>query len=143
MMSEQTMNILRRAGWEESRRISVDGWRAVLEEEGFGLNDAAEQFLAEFGGISVPDGGPGQTMYRASFAFDPTLCLGEEDRFAEWSEVLGSVISPIGELEEGRFFLGMDSRGTIYVIADRLGRLGAQESALDALALGRAPEWLP
>lgn len=142
MISKETRRVLRLAGWSEERLVGTVEWRSSLESDGFVLNAEAEQFLAEFGGIAVPEGGSGVERFRSSFELDPLLCLGESDRFEDWSDVLGRALSPVGELEEGRFMLGMDSSAILYLVSDRLGRFGSREDALDALVLGMAPQWV-
>ncbi|RPF21709.1 SUKH-3 domain-containing protein [Myceligenerans xiligouense] len=142
MISNETMRTLRRAGWTEGRVVDTIKWRLALENDGFSINAAAEAFLAEFGGLAVPEGGPGVARFRGALVFDPLLCIGEEDRFAEWGRLVVEPLSPIGELEDGRFLLGMDAKGTVYAVSSRLGRFDGAETAIDALVLGGAIEWL-
>jgi len=79
--SAETEETLGTASWWPGRRVSVDPWRDALEEDGLGhLHEAAERFLAEFGGLSVTLSGPGITCAKTSFEFDPELCVGEGDR---------------------------------------------------------------
>lgn len=141
MISSEASRALRRAGWTEGRVVDTAEWRSVLEQNGFSLNEAAEAFLAEFGGLVVAEAGPGLARFRGALVFDPLACLGEEDRFAEWSQLVDGPLSPVGELEGGRFLLGMDATGAAYAVSDRLGRFGDAETAVDALVLGGAPEW--
>lgn len=49
-------------------------------------HDAAGAFLAEFGGLDVQISGPGITCAKTPFNFDPDNLIGEEDRFAGWSD---------------------------------------------------------
>lgn len=88
------------------------------------MHDAADGFLREFGGLVVPYGGPGVTRAREALEFDPLSAIGEDDRFAEWSETVGKSICPIGVLDQGRFFLGIDEDGMIYLVSDALARFG-------------------
>lgn len=142
MISKEAGRVLRLAGWSEERHVGTVEWRTSLESDGFVLNAEAEQFLAKFGGLAVPEGGSGVERFRSSFELDPLLCLGESDRFEDWSEVLGRALSPVGELEKGRFMLGMDTLAILYLVSDRLGSFGGHEHALDALVLGMAPQWV-
>ncbi|MEU2355958.1 SUKH-3 domain-containing protein [Streptomyces misionensis] len=79
------------------------------------------------------------TCARTSFTFDPELTVGEEDRFADWSSTLARNIFPIGELDEGRFFLGIDETSEICLIETWVATFGPVREALDKLVLGIAP----
>lgn len=68
--------------------------------------------------------------------------MGEDDRFSEWGEVAGRSIFPIGELDRGRFFLGIDEVGTIYMVADWLATFGVGQAGIESLVLGVAPKVL-
>ncbi len=141
-MHAEVERILRGAGWEPGRHVDTSTWRHLLEGDGFVMHEAAERFLGEFGGLSVEYGGAGISRAREPFEFDPLLGLGEDDRFSEWGEVIGKSLFPIGELDRGRFFLGIDEAGAIYLVADRLARFGAGDTGIEHLVLGVAPEWL-
>lgn len=137
----QTEETLRAAGWRPGRRVSVEYWRDRLEESGLvHMHAAAEQFLAEFGGLSVWCNGPGISCAKSPFAFDPGLLIGEEDRFADWSQTIGRALFPIGELDEGRFFLGIDETSEVYLVETWVATFGPAHDALEKLALGIAPE---
>src|SRR5574342_295252 len=115
MISEQVDQELRAAGWRPGRQIDVTGWRDDLEAGGYtSIHRAAISFLTEFGGIRLDNRGPGITSVREAFEFDPTLALGEDDRFIAWSERVNRRIVPIGVLDNGRYFLGIDEFGEIY-----------------------------
>ncbi|MEU9334265.1 SUKH-3 domain-containing protein [Streptomyces sp. NPDC048290] len=132
---------LRAAGWAPGRNVPTGGWRAALEASGLvRMHRAARGFLAEFGGLRVRVDGPGITCARTPFHFDPGLLTGEEDRFADWSAALGRAVFPIGELDEGRFFLGIDERGEVYLLETWVARFGPVRDALEKLVLGIAPE---
>ncbi|MER7756714.1 SUKH-3 domain-containing protein [Kitasatospora sp. NPDC097643] len=131
---------LRAAGWRPGRRVPVQPWRELLEASGLvRMHEAAELFLSEFGGLDVRISGPGINVAKARFHFDPELALGEEDRFADWSATLGRDIFPIGELDEGRFFLGIDEDGEIHLVETWVATFGPVQEALERLTLGIAP----
>jgi hypothetical protein len=135
---------LREAGWHPGRSVPVDGWRETLETSGLiRMHGAAERFLSEFGGLEVQINGPGINVARTPFHFRPDSCLGEEDRFAEWSEELGRDVFPIGELDQGRFFLGMDETSEIYLVETWVATYGPARDALEMLILGIAPTEIP
>ncbi|MEW2619071.1 SUKH-3 domain-containing protein [Streptomyces sp. NPDC048106] len=137
-MIEET---LRAAGWRPGRRVPVARWRESLEKTGMvRMHGAAEAFLAEFGGLDVWIGGPGITCAKAPFTFDPDNLIGEEDRFADWSTAIGRALFPIGELDQGRFFLGIDENSEIYLVETWLATFGPAPGALEKLILGIAPQ---
>ncbi|GGU67709.1 SUKH-3 domain-containing protein [Lentzea flava] len=138
--TRETEKTLRGAGWYPGRTVDTAVWRVPLEESGFVFPEAAERFLAEFGGLSVDHGGPGLTRAKEPFEFDPLLALGEDDRFGEWGASVGRVIAPLGELDRGRFFLGIDENSVIYLVADWLASFGAGDEGLEHLVLGVMPE---
>ena len=72
--------------------------------------------------------------------FDPELCSGEGDRFLDWSEQLNRKIVPIGDLDLGRYFLGIDESGTIYLVETWVASFGATREALIKLIEGYAPD---
>ncbi|MFG3092315.1 SUKH-3 domain-containing protein [Streptomyces antibioticus] len=132
---------LRAGGWSPGRRVPTDGWRERLEETGLvRMHEAARAFLAEFGGLDVWLSGPGITCAKTSFHFDPDKLIGEEDRFAAWSAEIGRALFPIGELDHGRFFLGIDENSEIYLVETWLAAFGPAQDALEKLILGIAPE---
>ncbi|RAJ61780.1 SUKH-3 immunity protein of toxin-antitoxin system [Streptomyces sp. Amel2xB2] len=132
--------VLSEAGWTESWRADTSRWRDAFVDDGVDAHPAALEFLEKFGGLSVNISGPGITCARTPFAFDPALCDGEGDRFADWSTELGVHLFPIGELDNGHFFLGIDEHGVIYLVADWIARFGTWPEALDALVRGIQPE---
>ncbi|MFJ8477002.1 SUKH-3 domain-containing protein [Kitasatospora sp. NPDC094011] len=131
---------LRAAGWWPGRRVPVERWRGMLEASGLiRMHEAAEEFLSEFGGLDVRVSGPGIDVARTRFRFDPELTVGEEDRFAEWSAEVGLDLFPIGELDGGRFFLGIDGDGEICLVETWVATFGPVQEALEKLVLGIAP----
>ncbi len=110
-----------------------------MDEEGFPVHEAANRFLAEFGGLVIEIGGPGVNRAREPFEFDPALCRGESDRFIAWSQRIGKSLSPVGEFDHGRFFLGIDETATVYLVADSLASFSAMPEAIENMILGVGP----
>lgn len=136
---EVTAAVLRGAGWFAGRRVDTSPWVGLLRAEGIEVHDAADAFLRELGGLAVDARGPGITRARESFAIDPRLCVGEGDRFLEWSAHVGRRLVPVGGLDHGRFFLGIDETGELYVVEAYLATFGTMPDAMDRLALGVMP----
>ncbi|MFE3192939.1 SUKH-3 domain-containing protein [Nocardia sp. NPDC059240] len=135
----ETERVLRVSGWWPGRQIDTTAWRERMEQGGFRWNDAADRFLGEFGGLTVDISGSGITAARVPFELDPVLLEGEDDRFTEWGEEIGESIAPLGELDSGRFFLGMSESGVVYLVVDWIASYGPVPEALESLILGRAP----
>lgn len=138
----QVEEALSRAGWVADREVDISAWCSRLEETGIQLHDAFKAFIREFGGLAFDARGEGVDRAREQFQLDPTLAVGEEDRFSEWSELTGTSIVPIGELDHGRYFLGIDDLGKIYLVADWLAAFGVGPEGLERLILGRQPDVL-
>lgn len=136
---EVTDSVLRGAGWFPGRRVATAPWVALLGAEGIEVHDAADAFLRELGGVTVDAQGPGITRSREPFAIDPCLCTGEGDRFLEWSADIGRRLVPVGELDRGRFFLGIDETGELYAVEAFLATFGTMPVAMDRLVLGVMP----
>ncbi|RJQ77760.1 hypothetical protein D5S17_15205 [Pseudonocardiaceae bacterium YIM PH 21723] len=137
--TSDTEQALRAAGWSPERRVDISRWREFFQASGFAPNAVVEGFLAEFGGLSVTISGPGLERAREPFKIDPVLLDGEEERFQEWGEELGVTLYPIGELNYGHYFLGMDEQGRLYLVVDWVARWSALDKGLEDLILGRKP----
>ncbi|WP_234348906.1 SUKH-3 domain-containing protein [Streptomyces sp. WM6373] len=135
--------VLRDAGWYPGRNVDTTVWRERLEADGFRIHSAAEDFLREFGGLTVASGGSGITRAREPFELDPLLAMGEDDGFGEWGEEIGQHLFPLGELDHGHAFLGLDEQGELYVVANWLARFGRMPDAMENLVLGVMPVRLP
>ncbi|GGN85592.1 hypothetical protein GCM10010112_66180 [Actinoplanes lobatus] len=142
--SQQTRAILEVVGWRPGRVVSTTRWEVELAGDGFpALHPVARRFLAEFGGLAVPHGGPGVTCAREPVSFTPTDCSGEADRFIAWSERVGRVIAPIGEVAGdtcGMAWLGIDEHEEVYLVVNRLASFGRLPVAMDHLVLGYMPD---
>ncbi|NBH11812.1 SUKH-3 domain-containing protein [Amycolatopsis sp. SID8362] len=141
--SQQTEHDLRAAGWEPGRRVDTTAWRNQLEATGeVHMHAAAEGFLGEFGGLKVKISGPGVSSAREPFEFNPGDLHGEEGRFAGWGARLGKSLFPIGELDGGRFFLGISELGEILLVETWVATFGIGDAALENLILGVKPDEL-
>lgn len=139
MVSREAAEGLRAAGWTPGRRVDAAEWLRAFARRGLVAHEAAGEFLAEFGGLRSISSGPGITCAREPFDLDPMCCLGEEDRFLEWGAELGKSLFPIGELAEGRFFLGIDEDATVYLVETWVASFGRMPTAIEHLLLGMQP----
>ena len=134
--SAEVDQVLRAAGWAPGRQVDPEPWLSAFEAEGLQRHAAASAFLTEFGGIAVNISGSGINRTREPFEFDPLLCEGEGDRFLEWGEEVKKSIFPIGVLDEGRFFLGIDDESEIYLVESWLASFGRMPEAINNLITG-------
>ncbi|MFE0641792.1 SUKH-3 domain-containing protein [Streptomyces sp. NPDC058877] len=137
--SPEVNAVLEASGWTPGRKVGTDRWRSMFESVGLAMHDAAEAFLQEFGGLTVNVNGPGISCARTPFELDPELAWGENDRFAEWGEAIGRRLYPLGELDHGRFFLGIDEAGVIHLVETWIASFGPMPHATESLVLGMAP----
>lgn len=138
-MAPEVVGALGAAGWVPGRRVDVEPWRRMFAGSGLDMHPAAEAFLAESGGLRVDVSGPGITVASTPFDLDPAPCQGEEGRFLGWRERTGRRLHPLGELDHGRFFLGIDERTEIYLVETWVAAFGPVDRALEALVLGIRP----
>lgn len=139
MFGEVTAGTLTRSGWFPGRVVDVDRWSGLLRDEGIELHAAAVAFLGEFGGLVVDESGPDITPTREPFILDPVTCVGEGDRFLDWSEELGRRIVLVGDLDPRRFFLGLDETSELYVVETFVTALGRMPVGLERLVCGVQP----
>jgi len=134
--------VLESAGWHPGRDIGdrVDEWRRLLAgSDGFEMFPVAEAALREFGGLRVEQSGPGKECARAPFVIDPTLAIGEGDRFSAFELELGARLFPLGEGIGGHAFLAVAEDGRSFLIGDDLLFVGRSvEEGIAALVEGRS-----
>ncbi|WP_422753326.1 SUKH-3 domain-containing protein [Micromonospora sp. WMMD708] len=139
-MDDQLRRALLNAGWISGRQVDIGRWQSLFAHAGLPMHSAANSFLSEFGGLTFPYAGGGISRSRASVELDPLLAIDEEDLFLEWGQLVGRRIFPLGELDDGRYFVGIDESSSIYLVADWLGHFGEGMHGLESLILGVAPE---
>lgn len=116
--------ILVEAGWFYGRSIKplVSVWNIKLKSvNNMELFPIAEIILNEFGGIKVIKK-EGHSMQ--SFEIDPTLALGEDDRFMNYSKLLNTKLYPLGEALGGYYFLAVAENGQVFWLMDDIYIIG-------------------
>lgn len=136
--SELTERVLREAGWYPGRQVPTGEWETRLNtSDGFVMHEAARTFLAEFGGIAVPHGGPGKDIARVAFRLDPMVAEHDYEIFEPFNLLTAEVIYPIGEADNGNEYLGIASDGAVYGGMDALRLIGEHpRKALNNLVEG-------
>jgi hypothetical protein len=139
--------VLGAAGWAPGRRTDVPGVLDFLREnadpdaapiESF---DAATAVIAEFGGLSVDQDGPGIDLRRRAFTIDPTQAYGTGDTLADLGKRLDTRLFPVGTDGNQDSILAVDEAGRVYAL-DHAGTwyLGdAIDSGLVTLVTGAQP----
>ncbi|MFI7121936.1 SUKH-3 domain-containing protein [Amycolatopsis sp. NPDC049868] len=139
--SAEVEHVLRSSGWEPGRHVDTTVWRRTLEADGLvHMHEAAERFLAEFGGLRVNLSGGGVSRAREPFEFNPGDVESETDRFADWGTHLGMNLFPIGEFDRGRYFLGISEHAEIVLVETWVASFGTGDTGLENLILGVAPK---
>jgi hypothetical protein len=116
-------DVLTQAGWKPGRAIpegKLRDWNEQLAASRFPTFEAAERILREFGGIAVDLQGLGLECAQTPFEIDPTLAIGEDDRFAGYEPTIGARIAPLGEVGNGHAFLGVSESGRVLIVGDYL-----------------------
>jgi hypothetical protein len=129
--------VLMQAGWDPDRDRSteVTAWLGQLGEA-FPIVRTALDVLGRFGGLDVELIGPGEEWSRQSFRIDPTLALGEDDRFTDFSEMLGVRLFPLGEVGN-QALLALGEDGKVYALMLDLWWVGDSiDEAIERLVRG-------
>ncbi|WP_419995878.1 SUKH-3 domain-containing protein [Streptomyces boninensis] len=107
---------LREVGWHPGRSLSTADWEHVLREQGhFAIHPAAQQFLAEFGGLTLTRVFEGSIApVSAETFFDPTLAKWDQEIFEDLSEGAGAEPYSIGMKNNRNAYLGMTTTGAVY-----------------------------
>lgn len=141
--------VLKASGWYEGRQVpeaSAEAIQIVSAQPGADGSrqvpfPAAEQALAEFGGVFVLQDEPGLELRRRPFALDPTLAAATAATLADLSRLLGVRLFPLGVEGDGDAVLTIDEQGRVFAF-DHAGEwfLGPTlDAALTLLITGASP----
>ncbi len=130
---ETVRRIFVAAGWRSGRRVDVS---AMVPS-----NHPASAILAEFGDLTVGDGGAGQECAKSVLAFKYV----EPDRsIAVWADLLRDRLIGIADVDNGHAELYVDSSGRYYVasaVHDAFSFAGASfAETMERLLLGLRPQ---
>lgn len=139
-LSTETRWTLRAAGWSPGRRVDTAAWRASFEATGLAMHRAADEFLGEFGGLLFDLTSSGADRCWKSFEIDPMLAWScAEERFSACSGRIRQNVFPVGELNQGYAFLGMDETAELYFVKDSIATFGRLPGALESLVADVRP----
>jgi hypothetical protein len=108
------------AGWRPGRNVaaSVDEWlsRTGIDRE-LPMVGAARAALDEFGGLDIPQRGPGG---KAGGGFPSHLYPGRNApttaEIREFADILGEPVFPIGDYEDGPSHVVVDAGGRVFLL---------------------------
>jgi hypothetical protein len=127
LLSPAARETLAEAGWTPGRDVGaaqVSRWRlrytvahaGVADgEQAPAWNAAADTFLRSFGGLSVRQAGAGVDVARNSFDLDPELLLHWSRSLAVRGEALGTVLAPLGRVENDAA-IAVSAEGRIILV---------------------------
>ena len=140
-LDEPTLGFLMNGGWAPGRTVPdlVSEWeKSFFPAQGFMLTSPAREALLTLGGLAFHQAGVGERVARRSFRFDPTVAVGELDRFREFEVALGVTLSPVGNAEDGDMYLAVAEDGRVVCLMDDAWVIGdCIEGALSSLVSGR------
>ena len=147
--SDQVETVLRAAGWAPDRKdvqrarhwgLTLSAWASPAGHQ-HTFSPKASQALAEFGGLTVHQDGPGVDVARATFTLDPELALHTWLTLRGLGSVLEVGLFPLGIEDEGVSTLAIDNTGRVFALDHTAEWLlgGTIDEALTTLVLGRRP----
>jgi hypothetical protein len=118
------------AGWTSGRRVDLSA--------SVPLDHPASAILAEFGGLTVGDGGAGQECAKTTLAFK---YVESERSIAVWADLLQVRLVGVADASHGHGELYVDDSGGYYLasaVHDAFSFAGASfAEAMERLLLGR------
>jgi hypothetical protein len=109
-----THSALISAGWYPERRVPIDHWQKYLLKEGLHWLESAEQFLTQFGGLTIePRPNPESKFGSNSFLVDPMDDYARLDYVGFYEEIIGEDLCLLGTcgVEE---LIVMDRKGRVF-----------------------------
>ncbi len=140
--SAQTEATLRKAGWYPGRQVPklVAKWKTNKMLTGFEMFPLAEKILLEFGGLKIKQRGPGESLAREPFQFDPTMAGYEDDRFSDFLSLVNTKLYPLGEAATRHYYWTIGENEHVYLLMDDIQLVGTNiDEALENLIIGRQP----
>ncbi len=147
--SENTLRLLRDAGWSENRRFALlNKYKQALESNGFSVPAAIESFLNSFGGLLVKHPHAELKEQTDYFHFNVIKAISGGDPAwvtDEYSSRVGKQLCVIGEAFRRSMTLCMSSDKKVYAgLDDMLFLVGNSiKSAIETLCNGNDLEKIP
>jgi hypothetical protein len=117
-VSEETKNLLEKAGWSEARLVNIREYENHLEKLGYPKFPVALEFLRRFGGLQISENSKDEFRRSYNLKVDPiklTQCYPPYV-FEEFGEGLGRPLCPVALADNGHSAIAMDEAGRVYCI---------------------------
>lgn len=108
--------------WYEQRSVL----KKVKLPKGFDFHPCALNMLNEFGNLDIGDKKKSKGIVAAknTVQIQPSLAMGEEKLIQHFSKLLGVKLCPLGEIDEGFFFLAVAENGSIHILGQDIYLVG-------------------
>jgi hypothetical protein len=113
--SPVTLELLRKAGWNESRQIDTSSMETALQERGYGVFPAVHDFLSQFGGLFF-ENPSAEPPAAEDWHFDPIKAANDRSssQIRQYESRLGDILCPIGEASGDYLVIVMAPNGAVY-----------------------------
>ncbi|MGE5417101.1 MAG: SUKH-3 domain-containing protein [Acidobacteriota bacterium] len=114
--SDNTIQILKAAGWYEGRKIDIEVFESNLNKLGYEVFQPVKQFLQEFGMLKFQDAL--EQVHDTSKIFIEYFKHG---KFSIEENYCGERLVPVGTLSDGELLLFVSESGKVYCSTGKLG----------------------
>jgi len=135
-LSNETLKILRDAGWYEGRRIDIKEIEESLEKIGYTVFPEVKSFLREFGNLVIEDTINDET-HNTSIRFANYYGNGT---FKSIEKYAGEKLVPVGMIDSGNLQLFVSESGRVYISTGKLGE-NAKEAWENLINKGQVTLW--
>jgi len=146
--STDTHSLLRKAGWQEGRKIDITGYEEVLREEGFEIPTCVIALLQEFGGLRIVHPHAKVQGETDDFIFEVDKVMVEHEDYwvkGNYSHRVGKKLCCVGKACDANMTLAMSSDGEVFAGFDSfLCYVGSSyDDAIESLCSGRVLREIP
>jgi len=135
-LSNETVKILRDAGWYEGRKIDIKEIEENLKKLGYTIFPEVKSFLREFGNLVIEDTINDET-HNTSMRFTNNVNNGSfklEENYA------GEKLVPVGMIDSDNLMLFVSESGRVYISVGKLGENG-KEAWENLINKGEVTRW--
>ncbi len=146
-ISKKTETLLKKAGWNNDRKIDISDYVETLMAGGYILNDVVKEFLSKFGGLRVCHPHAKVVNEDDNFHLDPIGATKSIliERVNSYEERVEEKLVVIGEAHDRHMVLMMSLSGKMYAgYDDFLVEIGENGyTALETLCEGKETSVVP
>ncbi|MFI8709564.1 SUKH-3 domain-containing protein [Bacillus sp. NPDC077411] len=115
-LSKEIEFYLRQGGWMSNRETDISPFTTILEEEGYFVSEASQEFLKQFGGLVLNQPAFKILNELEKLHFDPILICEHvyRERVETYEERVEEPLVVIGEAYNEQLILMMSPSGKIY-----------------------------